>query len=395
MERRADLIGPTPYTGETPQVEADREQEKASEQMPDLKLDYTVAPTRPADEYNWSMSGTHVVVSNDYHGDQFLALQWNDFNRPHAYGKLELHYHWTAYWHVFYTNMSLPIVERRLKRYSKDQGWEFGGLLDEDGMPIQNTSIKQSSVPGIGEINPGLKDWKNNEWAGTDMFDNPGDHQSDTPFYGLQDYDEDVPQGSPRTCSDCGALCFNYNDWREHVLREHVNQDRKPPTDPQPVVDLDDVLPAHFDQAVMDPTVQRQSRLIHQLTAASPQQSLIPGPMPFIYDVEADRIFVGHPGERHSDIKGRFTPGGIIEGLYDPKGSVQIRTDTDMPYTVRHMAELWYAMHPELLIKSIYLMVGDRKYRLANRDVLHKLPPRGTNGQRVRVDGRTYEWRDN
>lgn len=373
MDKVADLLGPTPYPGETPQAEADSQQENSAMSMPDVRPDYSVAPTRPADEYQWSMSGTHVAVSNDDHGAQFQAMQWNDFDRPHAYGKVELHYRWQVYWHVYYTNMSLPLVERRLKRYTKDQGWEWGGMLDEEGMPIQLRAIRESSVPGIGEINPGLMNWHRDEWNDMETFDSPAPESNETPYYGIQDYQETNKPDSPRTCSECGALLLNYDDWRKHILRDHLNPDRKPPADPQPVVDLDDVLPAHFDKDMMDSTVQRQSRLIFQLTAARTQAPLIPGPMPFIYDIESDRIFVGHPGERHSDIQGRFTPGGIIEGLYDPKGSVQIRTDTDMPYTVRHMAELWYAMHPELQIKSIYLMVGEKKYKLASANIGHQV----------------------
>lgn len=354
------------YPGSAPQAASDHEQG-----LP--RPDYSVAPARPADEYNFSMSGTHVSVSNDQHGDQFDAMGWNDLARPHAYGKVELHYRWTVYWHVYYTNMSLHLVEKRLKRYTRDQGWDWGGILDDEGVPAQSRSLKSASVPGIGEINPGVKDWKNDDFAGMETFDNPGDKQTDTPYYGLTDPVEDMPMTDPRTCSDCGAPMLNYDDWRTHVLRYHVNPDRLPPGEPQPVVDLDDVLPANFNEAIQDKTVQRQSRLIYQLTAAAPAPPVIPGPMPFIYDIETDRIFVGHPGERHSDIQGRFTPGGIIEGQYDPKGSVQIRTDTDMPYTVRHMAELWYAMHPELTIKSIYLMVGEKKFKLASANIAHQV----------------------
>ncbi len=99
----------------------------------------------------------------------------------------------------------------------------------------------------------------------------------------------------------------------------------------------------------------------------------ISGPLPFIYDIENDRIHVGHPGERHSDIMGRFSPGGIVEGLYMPDGKLQIRTDTDMPYTVRHLAELWYYMHPELKVSAIFLLTGDKKYKLASPNIGHKV----------------------
>jgi len=364
MQKSADLLGSDAYPGEEPQAAAEAAQ---------IRQDYSVAPLdRPADEYNWAMSGTHVSVSNDHHVDQFKAMGWNDGSRPHAFGELELHFRWTAFWSIKHSNISLHLVEKRLKRYTKDQGWDWGGLLDQEGMPYGSTALKQASVEGIGEINPGLLNYKLDEWSGTDQFDNPGYPQSPKPFY-MNDPDDEMPMTAPRTCSDCGAACINYDDWRKHTLRFHINPDRKPPTDPQPVVDMDDVLPANFNENIMDKTVQRQGRLIFQMTAAKPQPPMLAGPIPYIFDIETDRIYVGHPGERHSDIQGRFTPGGIVEGLYDPKGNVQIRTNTDMPYTVRHMAELWYAMHPELVIKSITLMVGDEKYKLASANIGHKV----------------------
>lgn len=370
-QRLADLAGPTPYTGETPERQDFNDLEDKSMGMPDVRPDYTVAPDRPAEEFNWSMSGTHVQVSEDDHNAQFQALEWNNFDRPHAYGKLELFYNWTANWHVYYTNMSHPLVEKRLRKYTRDQGWDWGGLLDEEGMPPTLRSLRQASVPGIGEINPGLKNWHRDEWSGMEMYDNPVDPEVD--YYGEQDYPDEASSAGVYTCSECGAPCSDHNDLRLHIMREHVNPTRKPPKDPQPVVDLDDALPAGFNEAIMDQTRNRMARIAHLHTAASPVTPAIRGPVPFIYDIESDRIYVGYPGERHSDIQGRFTPGGIVEGMYDPRGNVQIRTETDMPYTVRHMAELWYALHPELEIKAIFLMQGQKKYRLASSNIGHQV----------------------
>lgn len=83
---------------------------------------------------------------------------------------------------------------------------------------------------------------------------------------------------------------------------------------------------------------------------------LVENPIPFIYDIKDDKIFVGHPGARHSDIIGKFTPGGIVEGTYEPGGKVIMNSLSNMPYTVRHMLELWYHTHPHLEIKSVHLM---------------------------------------
>jgi tRNA nucleotidyltransferase (CCA-adding enzyme) len=361
MKRTADLLGPSPYTGEQNDAEARNE---------GFRRDYTLAPDRPPEEYAWAMTPTHVTVSPDADEARQALRVDGDPSRPHAVGRLFLRDNWDAAWQLERSTMALHAVEKRLKRYTKDQGWSYDSLSDRDGHPVSTS--RESAVPGIGEINPGLKDWRIDEWSGTGQYDNPGDAQSDAPFYGLQDPEEDFPMSAPRTCTECGFLAVDYDDWREHVMRRHVNPERKPSPVPQPVVDLDDVLPAGFNEVVMDRTVQRQSRLIHQLAAGS-RKPTVPGPIPFIYDIEGDRIFVGQPGERHADIEGRFTPGGIVEGVYDPKGHVQIRTDTDMPYTVRHMVQLWYAMHPELIVSSIYLLVGEQRYKLASTNIGHKV----------------------
>lgn len=84
-------------------------------------------------------------------------------------------------------------------------------------------------------------------------------------------------------------------------------------------------------------------------------KDLLAGPVPFIYDVQDDEITVGQQGQRVSDIPGKFTPGGIVEGTYEPGGKVIVRSMTNMPYTVRHMVELWYYQHPELEVTGVHL----------------------------------------
>src|SRR5882672_4915928 len=182
MKRFSDLLGADPYPGETPQAESNREQ---------LKRDYTTAPESDPEEYNWAMTPTHVSVSGDHHADLFGAMQHHDLdNKPHAYGTLTLCYNWEAVFTVDASNMSLHLVEKKLKRYCSDQGWQYKGIIDDSGMPLESPILKQGSVPGIGEINPGVKDWRINEWSGTGQYDNPGTPQSETPFYGFDDQDQ-------------------------------------------------------------------------------------------------------------------------------------------------------------------------------------------------------------
>jgi tRNA nucleotidyltransferase (CCA-adding enzyme) len=105
-------------------------------------------------------------------------------------------------------------------------------------------------------------------------------------------------------------------------------------------------------------------------SALTEPKDMIPASLPFIYDIDSDTINVGNPGQRTSDIPGRFTPGGIVEGEYEPGGKVTIRTMTNTPYTVRHMLELWYYTNPHLEVKSVSLMDDAGKAtKLAAQDV--------------------------
>src|SRR5205807_9375760 len=76
--------------------------------------------------------------------------------------------------------------------------------------------------------------------------------------------------------------------------------------------------------------------------AATDPKDMLQAAIPFIFDVQEDTIDIGQPGQRTSDVPGQFTPGGIVEGTYEPGGQIIIRSMTNMTYTVRHMLELWY-----------------------------------------------------
>lgn len=96
---------------------------------------------------------------------------------------------------------------------------------------------------------------------------------------------------------------------------------------------------------------------IYKWSAGSDPKDMINAPVPFIYDVQKDDVFVGQPGQRHADIRvpGQFTPGGIVEGTYEPGGVVTIRSMTNMPYSTRHLLDLWYWTHPHMEITKLNL----------------------------------------
>lgn len=106
--------------------------------------------------------------------------------------------------------------------------------------------------------------------------------------------------------------------------------------------------------------------------AGQEPKDLIPGPIPFIYDIQEDTITTGQPGMRQSDIPGKFTPGGIVEGTYEPGGKVFIRSMTNMPYTVRHMLELWYYNENTAPLKVTQVKLRDdegKETKLAGHDI--------------------------
>jgi hypothetical protein len=108
-----------------------------------------------------------------------------------------------------------------------------------------------------------------------------------------------------------------------------------------------------------------RNKWIH--VAAGEPKDLLENPIPFIYDIPADTITVGHPGQRTSDIPGKFTPAGIVEGMYEPGGTVNIMTMTTMPYTVNHILTLWYYQYPEFSVKRVNLVDAEgKKTKLAN-----------------------------
>ncbi|MDE2101180.1 MAG: HD domain-containing protein [Patescibacteria group bacterium] len=473
MPRLSDLLGPSPYQGQQPENEALNDSTKP-------RPDYTRTAPKPADIHRFVVTPLFAFVGDAGASDEDLLAQlgW-DANQPHGSGTLELAYRWDALWKLEQSNMALNQVEKALKKYTKDQGWNWQGLSLPNGDMFGKTAALErlADVPGIGEINPGLKNWRYDDWADMETHDSADpNHPSDYPGYSDPKDGNQTPEDEGiYTCSECGRPCQDQNEFRMHVLREHVHE-REPsqdghgfslPRPGDPTVDHDDALPAHWDKThsdtagqtvaswriamglrgdlpenisftvdepnddhpgliwlsarlegrrvgylswveatgeIMDidvlPEYQRLGiatamlkeahrlgyRVFHseQLTSdgfawaeatnwASPWrlsvEQQIPGPIPMIYDIEQDRVYVGHPGERHSDIVGRFTPGGIVEGQYDPKGNLQIRTDTDMPWTVRHLAELWYYTHPELEIKAIYLMRGEDKHKLASTNI--------------------------
>jgi tRNA nucleotidyltransferase (CCA-adding enzyme) len=80
---------------------------------------------------------------------------------------------------------------------------------------------------------------------------------------------------------------------------------------------------------------------------------MIKDPIPFIFDIDKDVIHVGQPGANTHSLMGDFKVGGILEGVYEPGGVVTITNQTDYPWTVRHLVDLWYWSYPSMRVTDV------------------------------------------
>lgn len=238
-----------------------------------------------------------------------------------------------------------------------------------------------------------------------DNLGTPTPNQADRPFF-PSGTDEREPSGVYR-CPSCNLLFPNWHEYSQHRRDEEPLGD-EPIDDGQfPDTDMDATFPTHFTEQqpqvqavsswreaarvagfkgdpedryyvayrrgcpvgylqlhngkILDTVGEARLHLIAKVVRHADKQpkDLLEGPLPFIYDVQEDGIFVGQSGQRTADIPGRFTPGGIVEGHYEPGGKVYIRSMTNMPYSVRHLIELFYYQHPELEVTNVYLRDDD------------------------------------
>jgi tRNA nucleotidyltransferase (CCA-adding enzyme) len=111
-------------------------------------------------------------------------------------------------------------------------------------------------------------------------------------------------------------------------------------------------------------------------------KDILEAPVPFIYDVDKDNIAFGQPGQRTSDIQGEFTPGGIVEGEYQPGGNVLLTTDTNMPYTTRHLLDLFKAMYPHMEVTGVEREMNGQNFKIASeRRIMYHIAPQSARPQ--------------
>lgn len=282
---------------------------------------------------------------------------------------------------------SLPFTIQGKTAYLPDMPNEIRSAFEEWAGDL---GFKLAEYPGGGNMEDRMHKYDPNQQL--EIYNNGG---GDSNLVG-QGQDEREPSGLWR-CPSCEILFPNWHEYVKHRQSEEPwgdepNEDGKFPeigenatqdshfTPQQPEIFQAKVLPlshnlyvayAHGDpvgvlqlkqgklaklQGQWGPCVQTFMR-----HGGQEPKDLLADPIPFIYDVDKDEIHAGQPGTRTADIPGQFVPGGIVEGTYEPGGKVLIHTTTNMPWTVRHFAELWYYSLPHYSIKSVSLVDGDGK----------------------------------
>lgn len=293
--------------------------------------------------YQWVYVNGQVQVSPSHSHQELLDHSQisPDHHGPIAMGHVEVT-DGKAGWSVV-GNLSLGHLKKVLTEAGDQIGWRFGGLIDHiDQVPVDDQfAPKRGSYPGGGNMNDMLK---SEHPLGEDLeIGNLGDNAGQ----GVKHQDPDDPGPGPWTSRD-GKVFHSWGDYLVHA--QHLNQktdqfaeDGKFPQAP----DMDIPIPGNWHPRF--PFTFPISKI------AKDPKDMLESPVPFIYDVQDDKIVVGHPGSLHSAIPGKFTPGGIVEGTYEPGGKVVIRSMTTMPYSSRHVLDLWSWSYPQMEVTSLEL----------------------------------------
>lgn len=133
MPKQADLLGPTPYTGETPQKDEDWQMDGPAPMIHD-------EPNHLDDsdqEYKFIVTGKGTVDISPVSSHEELLRQNGltpNFMGPLAIGYADVEGN-NVVWSVT-SNISLTKLHKILSDFSDNMGWEFGGMTNDEGNPI-------------------------------------------------------------------------------------------------------------------------------------------------------------------------------------------------------------------------------------------------------------------
>lgn len=333
-----------------PQELQDRWEESQTYQMP--------GKTK---ELKWVIVGKKdmVVFEGDAIEPGFSALGIAmDHFGPVAHGTVTLSHMWTAQFTIEQTNIDLDTLYKQFKKWVKnptigkddiDHPFHLSDIYNKDGIPLplgkEFGLPKTAADPGSG--------WQTVDklWVNTDD-DYRTDIQKDYPGQDTMRAQNEKLTEEPYQCLECGEEFDNYTDMLLHVSFDHPKED--PTGDEYEIRDNDEFFYPDNEMSRQ----QGEHGNSFGIVSKKDDEADIPGPMPFIYDIVADRIRVGEPGDEKVDI-GEYNSFGMVEGYYTPERDLIIATQTSVPYTINHVKKLWNYMYPEYEVKHIYVVHVD------------------------------------
>jgi hypothetical protein len=353
--------GSDAYPGEGPQAEEEFNQRDFHDPVVD---DLNLSMEEPIEhEYQFVYANGQLQVSPTHTHEDLLHQVGilPDHNGPIAVGYINLRGR-DALWSVE-TNIGLRGLVKELKRFTKEQKWTWGGLVDSTGNPIhddfgakksywygwRDSELKLSAQPfwgSAGEIevvgrtasfnrepNPfvlaGIEEWAKDfgfrlaEYpGGTDMNDRIKNKEWPTT------YDKGDPEADPGkafdgepqgelSCPYCNETLPNFKEYVMHT-QNHQNSDAAPIDDGHfpTIEDMDTPLPLRPHNVTptaipvmgsMNPwkfvaSEDEGDGWAFEAAGGKEGKDLLQAPIPFIYDIEKDYITVGHPGMRTPDV---------------------------------------------------------------------------------------------
>lgn len=366
-----------------PQAESDRQHVNDSYRSDDERY----FDESPETEYKFFWANGDLDVSGEDEHDS-LRERMNvspDHSGPTAVGNVTVQ-DGVAIWEVT-SNVALSAIVKSLKKYTTQAGWAWGGIVDPQGNPlgndeklarvqlkdhdtgaVHNIVVYDGRIARTKQITPAIREWaydnlihvaeypggsnmmdqlKNNSPAGED-YEIKNIYDPDPQERNMKDRDK-TPIGTFK-CPDCAQI---FGRWNEYITHRQTELPPAAPTEDGKFPEINDANYHEWDGGEPGFTTGR--------VADTAPKDMFKDPIPFIYDIEEDAIFVGNPGGRSSEIEvpSKFTPGGIAEGEYQPGGKVLMKSRSDTPYSVRHMLNLWYYSHPEFEITGVELTGPD------------------------------------
>lgn len=319
-------------------------QEPQELQFQDDRRQMAQMPKAISQTFRWVLSGKNLLVVDSENSDSaYNALGiTKDHHGPYATGSVEISHRWTTSFTVEEANVDLDFLYKIFQRWAKYPQINFENwghplhldiVKDKNGISLPVKIKKQAADPGVGDQYP------NKLWVNTDKEDIRTDIQRNYPGQG------DMKATTPRLtddiygCNQCDEVFDSYSEYLLHVTHDHPKKD---PSGPEYEIRDNDEFFYPDNEAVYAPDGG-----IH--TGA------VEGPIPFSYNVEEDRMYVGEAGDERIE-EDQSNPFGVAEGYYTPEGDLIIVNQSNIPYTIRHLVNVWTTMYPEHEVKHVYLV---------------------------------------